>query len=205
MTNSPFTFETAATQVVEMARFAGARGWVPATAGNFSVRMDGARAALTASGGDKGQLDASGVIEVEIDGAKHPRASAEGPLHLCRYAAVPEIGAIAHCHPLAATVLSRRYEKAEMLILEGWELQKAFAGETTHDRALEVLVVPNDQDTVRLAKLVEECLPKKASAPGYLIAGHGLYTWGRNAAAAKRHMEAFDHLLTAKLYEESLK
>jgi len=205
MTSSPLTFETAAAQVVDMARFAGARGWVPATAGNFSVRMDETRAALTASGGDKGQLDVSGVIEVEIEGPKHPRASAEGPLHLHRYGAAPEIGAIAHCHPLAAVVLSRRYEKAGKIILEGWELQKAFAGETTHDRALEVLVVPNDQDTERLANLVEERLPKTASAPGYLIAGHGLYTWGRNLAAVKRHMEAFDHLLTAKLYEESLK
>ena len=141
------SFDEAAQGVVAMARFAGARGWVPATSGNFSVRIDAARAALTATGGDKAALDASGVIEVEIAGPPHPRASAEGPLHLVRYAAAPGIGAIAHVHGVAATVLSRRHARAGALRLEGWELLKAFAGVTTHDVALDIPIVANDQDT----------------------------------------------------------
>jgi methylthioribulose-1-phosphate dehydratase len=195
-------FAEAARGVVAMARFAGARGWVPATSGNFSVRIDATRAAVTATGGDKAALEASGVIEVEISGPAHPRASAEAPLHLARYAARPEINAIAHVHGVAATVLSRRHAAAGVLRLEGWELLKAFAGVTTHETALDIPIVANDQDTVRLAALVETRLKGGPAAPGYLIAGHGLYVWGATIKETIRHMEAFDFLLTAQLHEE---
>lgn len=197
------SFSEAATAVIAMARFAGARGWVPATSGNFSVRMDDQKAALTATGANKAELDEQGVIEAAIAGPKHPRASAEAPLHLARYRAAPTIGAISHMHSMAATVLSRRHAEAGILRLEGWELLKAFSGVTTHETEIDIPIVPNDQDTDRLAALVEERLDGTSVCPGYLIAGHGLYVWGATATETIRHMEAFDFLLTAQLHEES--
>lgn len=197
------TFADAARGVIAMAHFAGERRWVPATSGNFSVRIDGRRAAVTATGADKARLTESEVIEAEISGPKHPRASAEAPLHLMRYAADASVGAIAHIHSLAATVLSRRHEAAGALRLEGWELLKAFPGIRTHDAALDIPIVPNDQDTDRLGALVEGRLKESASACGYLIAGHGLYVWGASAEDVIRHMDAFDFLLTAQLHEEA--
>ncbi|MEQ9225754.1 MAG: methylthioribulose 1-phosphate dehydratase [Parvibaculum sp.] len=197
------TFAEAAQGVITMARFAGARGWVPATSGNFSVRIDERYAALTATGANKAELDETGVIEAEIDGARHPRASAEAPLHLARYRASAPVGAISHMHSMAATVLSRRHAAAGRLRLEGWELLKAFSGVTTHETAMDIPIVPNDQDTDRLAALVEERLIGASVCPGYLIAGHGLYVWGATATETIRHMEAFDFLLTAQLHEES--
>ena len=199
------TFQQAAQGVIAMARFAGGRGWVPATSGNFSARIDARRAAVTATGANKAELDEAGVIEAEIFGAKHPRASAEAPLHLVRYGNAPQIGAISHMHSMAATVLSRRHEKAGFLRLEGWELLKAFSGIKTHETALDIPIVPNDQDTDRLAALVEERLAGLDKAYGYLIAGHGLYVWGANATETIRHMEAFDFLLTAQLHEEGFR
>lgn len=195
-------FTEAAAGVIAMARFAGARGWVPATSGNFSVRMDESRAALTATGANKAELDEGGVIEAAIGGPAHPRASAEAPLHLARYRAAPAIGAISHMHSMAATVLSRRHAEAGRVRLEGWELLKAFAGIKTHEAVLDIPIVPNDQDTERLATLVEKRLDPASFCPGYLIAGHGLYVWGATAAETIRHMEAFDFLLTAQLHEE---
>lgn len=199
------TFAQAAQGVIQMAHFAGARGWVPATAGNFSVRMDAARAAVTASGGNKGELTEAGVIEAEINGPAHPRASAEAPLHLARYAGDAGVGAIAHVHTMAATVLSRKYVGEGALLLEGWELQKAFAGETTHEKRLFVPILPNDQDTVALARVAEAALEGARAAPGYLIAGHGLYVWGASVKDTLRHLEAFDHLLTALMTMETLR
>lgn len=192
----------AARDVVVMARFAGERHWVPATSGNFSVRIDETRAALTATGADKARLAEADVIEAEIAGPRHPRASAEAPLHLMRYRADPAIGAVAHIHSLPATVLSRRHEREGMLRLQGWELLKAFAGVKTHETALDIPIVPNDQDTDRLAALVEGRLSAAGPVPGYLIAGHGLYVWGASAKEAIRHMEAFDFLLNAELHRE---
>ncbi|MBV8642880.1 MAG: class II aldolase/adducin family protein, partial [Candidatus Eremiobacteraeota bacterium] len=41
-------------EIAAFGRFAAARGWVPATAGNFSRRVDAGHAAVTRSGIDKG-------------------------------------------------------------------------------------------------------------------------------------------------------
>ena len=186
-----------------MAHLAGSRHWVPATSGNFSVRMDENLAALTATGADKAHLSEAEVIAAEITGPQHPRASAEAPLHLVRYASDATIGAIAHVHSMPSVLLSRRHAEAGVVRLEGWELLKAFCGVTTHETVLEVPIVANDQDTTRLAALVERRMSAgRPQAPGYLIAGHGLYVWGANTKETLRHMEAFDFLLTATLHEE---
>ena len=201
-TPAELSFAEAAEGVIAMAHYAGAHGLVPATSGNFSVRMDASRAAVTATGANKAALTRDEVIEADIEGEKHPRASAEAPLHLVRYAHAPEIGAISHIHSLAATVLSRRHEAEGVLRLEGWELLKAFSGIRTHETALDVPIVPNDQDTDRLAQLVEARLKENSPSYGYLIAGHGLYVWGATSKDVLRHMEAFEFLLNAQLLEE---
>ena len=41
------------------------------------------------------------------------------------------------------------------------------------------------------------------TAPGFLIAGHGLYAWGRDVAEARRHVEGFDFLFEC-VWQESL-
>ena len=197
------SFGEAAKGVVAMARFAGARGWVPATSGNFSVRLDEERAALTATGANKAELDETGVIEAEIAGPKHPRASARSA---ASSHALPRCARNRRHRPCARArgyrSLSRRHETAGHIRLEGWELLKAFPGIDTHEAHLDIPIVPNDQDTDRLAALVEERLAAGGPFHGYLIAGHGLYVWGRTAAETIRHMEAFDFLLTAQMHEE---
>lgn len=193
--------------VVTLARWCGARGWVPATAGNFSARIDLARAAITATGGDKGETSEANVIVADIaenlTGTPHPRLSAEGPLHLQLYKDDPTIGAVAHAHPLSAVVLSRRHLARGKIVFEGWELQKAIRGITTHESTIELPIFANDQDTRRLGLTVAEAM-KDWTGPvfGYLIAGHGIYAWGRDAREARRHLEAYAHLLDLTLEEE---
>jgi methylthioribulose-1-phosphate dehydratase len=194
--------DAAVADVVALARFAGSRGFIPATSGNFSARIDARRAAVTASGSDKSELAADGVIVAEIDGAPHPRASAEAPLHLALYRDDPEIGAVAHVHHFAGTLLSRRYASRGALPIEGFELQKAFRGVTTHETRIEVPIFANDQDMERLAPVVSARLKSSAPVFGYLLAGHGLYVWGRDAKDARRHLEAFDTLFNLILHEE---
>ncbi|HUD50540.1 methylthioribulose 1-phosphate dehydratase [Parvibaculum sp.] len=202
---APHSEASAVAGVIAMARYAGERHWVPATSGNFSVRIDDRFAAVTATGADKANLTEGEVIVAEIAGPKHARASAEAPLHLARYAADPSIGAIAHIHTLPATLLSRRHAGKGVLRLEGWELLKAFTGVTTHETVLDIPIVPNEQDTEHLAAHVEIRLKEAGPVPGYLIAGHGLYVWGATVKDAIRHMEAFDFILTAELSEENAK
>lgn len=189
--------------VLRLAQFCAARHWIPATTGNFSARIDLARAAVTATGADKTQLTGAGVITAEISGPRHPRLSAEGPLHLKLYETDRSIGAVAHAHPFAATYLSQRHAAQGALTFAGWEIQKALRGVTTHESKVSLPILANDQDMERCSALVAQ---HYASWPrpvfGFLLAGHGLYAWGRDAAEALRHFETYAVLLDLTLEEE---
>ncbi len=83
-------------------------------------------------------------------------------------------------------------------------MQKALAGTTTHDDAVDLPVFANDQDTAALAVRVERRLSDPGTAPGYLLAGHGLYAWGATMAEARRHLEGLEFLLACTLEERKL-
>lgn len=209
--------QSAVAAVIDAGRFAASRGWTPATSGNFSARIDATRIAITRSGRDKGALVADDVARVALrpgagSGSVLPDLrglSAEAPLHFARYAADASIGVIVHVHLIEAALLSRQYADAglDAIRLDGWELLKAFAGITTHDIEVHVPVFRNAQDTVSLADHVEHHLARwsqdvvagRALAPGYVLAGHGLYAWGATLRDALRHLEAFDALFRLAL------
>lgn len=181
---------------------AAARGWTPATAGNFSARIDAERVAITLSGADKGALTPADVGVAAVAEPPAATLSAEAPLHLALYRDHPEIAEVWHVHSPAAVVASRLAEEAGEVRLVGWELQKV-VGVGSHEDAVVIPVLPNDQDTGRLAVAAAARLAEPAEnavlAPGYLIAGHGLYAWGRSSAEAWRHVEGLETLLAHEL------
>ncbi|MEQ1507986.1 MAG: methylthioribulose 1-phosphate dehydratase [Myxococcota bacterium] len=184
---------TAAELVVSLARRAANRGGVPATSGEFSVRL-GPDRFLIAAGADQGALEAV----LEVDGHGRPRMPGRRPptetgLHLSRYAADARIGAIVHVHSTNAVLASRRF--ADAVVLEGFELLKAFAGCSTHEARLVVPIVDNHQDLAVLAERAEAAIAAVGSTWAYLVRGHGLYTWGPDPDQADRHAEALDILL----------
>ena len=190
----------AVADVLEMAAFAAQRGWVPATSGNFSHRVDERRFAITRSGADKTKLSKNDVIIVDVDRPMTEGASAETPLHAARYRRENVIQAIMHVHSVTATVASRRFAANGAIEAHGYEMHKALPGYTTHDSALSIPIFANSQDTLALAEEIEQSLHEEG-VPGYLIAGHGLYVWGASVAAACRHVEALDFLLACVLEE----
>ncbi len=190
--------------IAAFGRFASARGWVAATAGNFSCRLDGRHALVTRSGIDKGAIGPGDVAVVPLDGPIPPGLSAETPLHLARYRAEPGIGAIVHVHTVAATVLSRADLPAGRVRFTGFEMQKALAGVTTHEAVVDLPVFANAQDTVALAATIEARLAGGAPVPGYLLAGHGVYAWGATMTDARRHLEGLEFLLACTLEERRI-
>jgi methylthioribulose-1-phosphate dehydratase len=46
-----------------------------------------------------------------------------------------------------------------------------------------------------LARELEELLRHRPSAHGFLLRGHGLYTWGKSVDEARRHIEILEFLL----------
>lgn len=188
-------------QIIEAGRFLYGRGWSPATSSNYSARLSAQQALLTVSGRHKGQLGEDDVLATDMDGnslepGKKP--SAETLLHTQIYRCRPDIGAVLHTHSVNATVLSR-LSSGDHLLLEDYELQKAFAGVVTHEGQILVPIFDNDQDIARLAAKVQPWLDAYPECPGYLIRGHGLYTWGAQMSDALRQIEAFEFLFECEL------
>lgn len=186
--------------LIAAGRTLAARGWTPATSGNLSVRAPGGFW-VTESGKEKGSLSLADLLVVDAAGRPQDparRPSAETALHADIYARAPDAGAVLHVHSPSATVLSR-IVVGDRLVLVGYELAKAFAGVDTHEAPVMVPIVDNSQDVPTIARRVAPLLAYPGCGPGYLIRGHGLYTWGTTVADALRHAEAFDFLFTCEL------
>ena len=195
-----YALQEKAAQLVEAGRQLYARGWVPATSGNFSTRLGDGRIAVTVSGRHKGRLQEDDIMVVDADGEAldaSKRPSAETVLHTSLYRRCPDVGAILHTHSMNATLLSR--QRGDAVVLEGYELLKALRGVKTHETRVTVPIFPNDQDIPRLARQVDAYLDRQGSVYGYLIAGHGFYTWGASVEEALRHLEAFEFLFECEL------
>ncbi len=178
------------------ARWCYARGWVPATSGNFSVR-DGGRMLISPSGLDKGVMTTADLLETDLDGRviqSNRKPSAETALHLVIYRDLPEMGAIVHVHSIWNTLLSAHFASDGYVPLTGYELLKGLAGVTTHEYQARVPIIANSQDYVDLAERLAQALEKFDDAHGVLLSAHGLYTWGKSVAEARRHLEALEFL-----------
>jgi len=187
-------------QLVAAGRRLYERGWVPATSGNFSARLDDGRIAITVSGRHKGELDDDDIMLVDADGDPldtSKRPSAETLLHVRIYRRFPDIAAVLHTHSVNDTLISRL--GLEEIILDDYELLKAFRGVDTHETRIALPVFPNDQDMMRLADRVDAYMDQHPMLHGYLIAGHGLYTWGTSVEEAMRHLEALEFLFECEM------
>ncbi|WP_165669887.1 methylthioribulose 1-phosphate dehydratase [Metapseudomonas otitidis] len=198
--------ETLTREIIEAGRFLYGRGWSPATSSNYSARLSADQALLTVSGKHKGQLGEDDVLATDLDGISlepGKKPSAETLLHTQLYRWQPGIGAVLHTHSVNATVLSR-VTLSDSLVFADYELQKAFSGVTTHESQVEVPIFDNDQDIARLAAKVQPWLDAHPECVGYLIRGHGLYTWGPRMSDALRQVEAFEFLFECELKVRAL-
>jgi methylthioribulose-1-phosphate dehydratase len=184
--------------LIEIGAWIQARGWCPATSGNLSINHgDAASFHITCSGKYKGELSSADFLQVDYHGqvlAGEGKPSAETLLHGLVYQLFPDTACVLHGHSIYGTVLSRAIGDGE-LVFDGFELQKAFAGVTTHEGQLSFPVFANHQDMTVLADQIRSRFATGEPVYGFLLAGHGAYTWGNTLADAKRHLEALEFLL----------
>ena len=183
------------------------RGWVPATSGNLSGRMDGDRIAITRSGVHKGFLQRRDIIAVDFDGrslTSGMKPSAETLLHCQIYRLWPEVGSVLHGHSVAATALTVALPDADEIHLEGYEILKAWGVFTSHEASASLLVVENDQDMQRLADRLAPALEAGEAPIGYVLRGHGVYVWAADVTNALYRMEALEFLLATEIERRKL-
>lgn len=193
--------------LVSVGRRMDARGWVPATAGNLSARLPADRLAITCSGVHKGFLSAADIMAVDFAGhslSPGLKPSAETLLHCQIYALWPEVGSVLHGHSVPATALTLAMAGASAIHLEGYEVLKAWDTITTHEAAVTLPIIDNDQDMPRLAARLAPLLTSGHAPIGYVLRGHGIYVWGADVNAALHRLEALEFLLATEIERRKL-
>ena len=188
-----------ATELVEAGRTLYQRGMVPATSGNFSAKLADGSLAVTVSGGHKGKLTTGDIMRVNAQGESLDgrRPSAETLLHVQIYSR-SQARIVLHPHSVNATLLSKI--NRGHLLLQDYELLKAFPGVDTHQCKVTVPIFENSQNIGRLADQVDTYMATQDQPVfGYLINGHGFYTWGDDMESAMRHVEAFEFLFDCEM------
>jgi methylthioribulose-1-phosphate dehydratase len=175
------------------------RGWALGTSGNFSavVSLEPLRVVITSSGVDKGRLTADQFVQVDGDGkvvAGEGRPSDETKLHLVIVRHRPAM-AVLHTHSVWSTTLSALLSNENGIGISGYEMLKGLSGVHTHKHQEWLPILDNSQNMGELARELEELLHWQPDAHGFLLRGHGLYTWGVSVDEARRHVEIFEFLL----------
>jgi methylthioribulose-1-phosphate dehydratase len=183
------------------------RCWSLGTSSNYSVVVsrDPLELLVTASGKDKSALTRDDFVRVDaagrvIDGSGR-RSSAETLLHCTLAGMIPSVGAVLHTHSVWGTILSAADLPRGALRIGGYEMLKGLEGIGTHDTVEDVPIFSNTQDMVELSVRlrrhfagVDWAAAERPPCHGFLLAGHGLYTWGRDLAEARRHVEILEFL-----------
>ncbi|WP_408097562.1 methylthioribulose 1-phosphate dehydratase [Peredibacter sp. HCB2-198] len=187
-------------ELLEAIRFFNLKGWSPATSTNYSVRSENkSEYIISRSGVDKSKFCGSDLILINQKGEILPpfnkpgiKSSAETEIHTAVYEMFPEVNCVLHTHSVLGTVLSHSLVQEKQIRFEGFEILKGIEGNKTHDLVETLPIVPNSQVMSEILNNVKGRLDKNSH--GFLIAGHGLYSWGKDIATAKRHIETYEFL-----------
>ncbi len=164
-----------------------ARGLVTYTWGNVSgIDRKAGLVAIKPSGIDYADLQAKHIVLVELATGKiaegNLRPSSDTPTHLELYRAFPELGGVAHTHSAHATSFAQACRPLPCL---GTTHADHFHGDIPVTRMMTPAEVEGEYE-LNTGKVIVEAFAGRRAAhlPAVLVAGHGPFTWGADAAAA---------------------
>jgi len=182
-------------ELVNTIHFYNQKGWSPATSTNYSFR-DEQDIWVTRSGIDKSEITEDDFIlvnEKSIPLGKYSgiKPSAETQIHCDIYKLFPDTKVILHSHGKFSVVCSMKNN--EFIEFEGFEVQKGFKGQITHNQKVKIPIFANSQD---MSFFTKELLSRKDELENscFIIQQHGTYAWGETLFEAKRHLETLDYL-----------
>ena len=183
-------------QIAETIRHYNDKGWSPATSTNYSFKDDEGTIWVSRSGIDKYEFHADDFITVNSDGQaigayEGVRPSAETLIHCVLYELFPDTKVILHSHSIYPVLVSA--VDGARVTFQGYEVQKGFEGQTTHEAIVHIPIFENTQDMFAFKRVLQSnaALLKHHT---FLMKKHGSYAWGRNLFEAKRHLETLEYL-----------
>jgi len=164
------------------------RGMVAANDGNISVRLPDGCILCTPAGVSKGYMDPDALSKLSADGELRSGAkqTSEVGMHLEVYRLRPDINAVVHAHPAAATGWAIGGREFPVGILA--EAVAAFGHVPVADYAT--------PGTPRVAEVVR---PHVCSANAVLLMNHGAMTLGEDLEQAYYRMEVLEHVAQTAL------
>ncbi len=170
-------------EIVRFGRLLHERGYVAATDGNLSVRLDSETVLSTPTGMSKGMLEPEDLVVVDMKGKRvmgRRQVSSEIGMHLLIYSLRPDAHGIVHAHPTTAT----GYAAA------GLPLNQALVSEIV----LSLGCIPLARyATPGTQELVEALAPLVPQFDAILMANHGVVTYGEDLTRAYMKMETVEH------------
>jgi methylthioribulose-1-phosphate dehydratase len=194
--------------VCELCRQFYALGWVSGTGGGIAIRADDG-IVMAPSGVQKERLqphhlyllDAASLDECRVLKApalEELRVSECQPLF---YAAFREraAGAVLHSHslwPVLAARLAVAGNCGGQLRLRGFEMLKGLRGKGCFDE-VRIPIIPNTAREAELTESMTAAMREHPDVDAVIVAGHGMYVWGRTWIQAKTQAECLDWLAHA--------
>jgi methylthioribulose-1-phosphate dehydratase len=194
--------------VCELCRAFHGLGWATGTGGGISIRdADGIHVAPSGVQKERiapqdvflldgAQLEHAVVLRPAADPAL--RMSECTPLFFAAYR-LRGAGAAIHSHSIWALLAARLASPgglAGYLRVTGLEMQKGLRGKGCFDE-VRVPIIPNTARESELAQGMEEAISAHPDVDAVLVAGHGVYVWGRDWVQAKTQAESLDYLFRA--------
>ncbi|MGA9779509.1 MAG: L-ribulose-5-phosphate 4-epimerase [Limisphaerales bacterium] len=128
------------------------------------------------------------------------KPSSDTPTHLVLYRAFPEIGGVVHTHSLYATAWAQARRKIPAY---GTTQADYWFGEVPCTRALTPREIKSDYET-NTGHVIVETFNRldPMQHPAVLVAGHGPFTWGKDAGDAVHNAAVLEFV--ARLASETL-
>jgi L-fuculose-phosphate aldolase len=170
-------------QMVDICHRLAAKGFVAATDGNVSARLSQSRILTTRTGVPKGYVSAADIVEVRIDGkgtTGKVKPSTEVGMHLFIYRQRPDVHAVVHAHPVAATGFA-----AARIALDRSVLPEIVIGLGTVPLA--------EYATPSTGEVAQSLEPLIGKRDAILLANHGVVTCGGTLEEAYWNMEKVEH------------
>jgi L-fuculose-phosphate aldolase len=169
--------------IVQFGRMLHQNGFVAATDGNLSVRLDETRLLVTPTCISKGRMRASDMVIVDMNGKRlsgKRRMSSEIGMHLLIYRMRPDVQGIVHAHPPTATGFAA----------SGYDLNRPLVCEVVVGLGSIPLARYGTPGTPELTDALEPLIPNHDAI---LMANHGVVTFGSSLEGAYMKMETVEH------------
>jgi methylthioribulose-1-phosphate dehydratase len=200
--------------VCELCRQFYGLGWVSGTGGGISIRGPGG-IYIAPSGVQKERIRPEDVYVLDgaqLDRCVVARAPADASLKISECQPLffnafreRDAGAVLHSHSLWPVLAARIAVPSGRgaLRLRGFEMLKGLRGKSNLDE-VRIPVIPNTPREAELTESMAQAMREHPDVDAVIVAGHGIYVWGRSWIEAKTQAECLDWLARATVESHRL-